>query len=135
MGNALNRFRAGRAERGAFEEEFLVVCPRCAKRARVHGEPQKLTCLHCGMSRDCDAQDPLNLWLAVDCCGHTLYANNVAHLDFLEGFVGATLRERNPDPTHGWSNRALASRLPAWLKSAANRSEILKAIRKLRATL
>ena len=135
MGNALSRFRAGRIERGAFEDEFLVVCPRCEKRARVHGEPLKLTCTHCGMNRDGDGQGKLTLWLAADCCGHTLIANNTAHLDFLEGFVGATLRERAPDAALGWSNRALMSRLPAWLKSAANRDEILKTIRKLRATL
>jgi hypothetical protein len=135
VGVALSRFRAGRTERGAFEDEFLVICPRCAKRARVHGEPPKLTCAHCGMSREGDGQGKLDLWLAADCCGHTLYANNIAHLDFLEGFVGATLRERAPDPALGWSNRALTSRLPAWLKSATNRDEILKTIKKLRATL
>lgn len=109
------------------------MCPRCEKRARVTGEPLRLSCIHCGMSRE--APRELDLWLVADCCGETLYANNLAHLDFLEGFIGATLRERSSHPTSGWSNRALASRLPAWMKSAANRAEILKTIRKLRARL
>ena len=73
----------------------------------------------------------LPLWLRAPCCGETLWAFNAAHLDWLEGYVGATLRERT-QTEHGWSNQSLASRLPRWMQAAGNRDEILRCIRALR---
>jgi hypothetical protein len=66
--------------------------------------------------------------LQIPCCSEILWAYNAKHLDFLEGFVTAELREAYP-------NQTLASRLPEWMKLAKNREEILKCIRKLRKTL
>jgi hypothetical protein len=63
------------------------------------------------------------------CGGQTLWAYNLGHLDFIEAFVTAELRERQPDDRYGWSNRSLFSRLPKWMQSAKNREQILKAIR------
>ncbi|MEW9532434.1 hypothetical protein AB0B72_28180, partial [Microbispora sp. NPDC049125] len=43
------------------------------------------------------AQDPffgLHLWLQTPCCGNVLWAYNIRHLDLLEGYIGADLRER-----------------------------------------
>lgn len=74
----------------------------------------------------------LPLWLRAPCCGETLWAYNAAHLDFLEGFVGAALRERTRDPELGWSNRSMASRLPGWMQLAANRRAVLDCIARLR---
>lgn len=45
-------------------------------------------------------------------------------------YVEAELRERIPN-----INKSVASRLPQWIKSAKNRDEILKCIRKLRKEL
>ena len=50
--------------------------------------------------------------------------------DFLERYVSADLRERTPN-----ANRSMASRLPRWIKSAKHRDEVMRAIRRLRATL
>jgi hypothetical protein len=36
---------------------------------------------------------------------------------------------------HGWSNQALANRLPWWMKAAHNRDDILNCIEKLREKL
>jgi hypothetical protein len=77
----------------------------------------------------------LPLWLRIGCCGETLWAYNAEHLKYLEEYVGAGLRARARDEQYGWSNKSLASRLPAWIKSAKNRSEILKCIAKLKRRL
>ena len=61
----------------------------------------------------------------------TLWAYNWRHLDFIEAFVRSMQRERRRDAL-GWSNRALGSRLPRWMKSAQNRVRILACIEKLR---
>lgn len=66
----------------------------------------------------------LPLWLQMPCCGETLWAWNRAHLEFMQRFVGASLRERQQDPEHGWSNRSLASRLPKWISKAKNRAAV-----------
>ena len=77
----------------------------------------------------------LPLWLQLPCCGETLWAYGARHLEFLESYVGAGLRERGRDEEYGWSNQSLASRLPAWMKSAKNRTEVMKCLAKLRERL
>jgi hypothetical protein len=127
-------------------------------RGREHAPPVVLTCARCGHSQGwapsrpgvVHAGDParfpghvayggpvdpyfhLPLWLQAPCCGERLWAFNAAHLEWLEGYVGAALRERAPGE-HGWSNRSMASRLPQWMKAAGNRDEILRCIRVLKA--
>ena len=113
----------------------------------------RLICLNCGFSKDNKAikKQILDeskatayarigenhdwyflqpLWLQINCCGKRLWAYNEKHLEFIENYVSATLRERSPN-----ANRSLASRLPKWIKSAKNRGDILKAIAKLRGKL
>ena len=101
--------------------------------------PRRLVCAQCGYVKDWDGQeipmyDPHDwyfrqpLWLQIACCGEVLWALNKEHLDFLEEFISAGLREAYPNGT-------MASRLPEWMKSAKNREAVLKCIRKLRAML
>src|SRR6476646_1591745 len=66
----------------------------------------------------------LPLWLQISCCGQILWAYNHAHLDFLEHYVQATIRERQG--TKG-NHHGIAIRLPRWIKLAKNRQPILKA--------
>lgn len=74
----------------------------------------------------------LPLWLTVQCCGgKTLWALNRTHLDLLQEYVGARLRERGPQP----GGMTLVARLPNWLKAAGNRDEVLRAISRLRASV
>jgi hypothetical protein len=71
----------------------------------------------------------LPLWLQRPCCGgRVLWAYNAAHLEFLERYVAARLRERHPYTGSG----SLVERLPAWIKAARNRDEVLAAIHALR---
>jgi hypothetical protein len=49
------------------------------------------------------------------------------NLQYLEDFVSAKHRQRDPD-VGTWMNNSLVSRLPKWLKAAKNRDQILKVI-------
>lgn len=152
------RFRDKQTQIYEFGDHFLVVCPRCEKKAEVliKVEPQpnqsalflprRLSCLSCGYSKEWagnslairpnqDWYFELPLWLSIPCCGQLLWAYNEQHLDFLEGFVKARLRERSKDDPFGRSNQSLASRLPKWIQSAKNRDDVLKCISTLRAKL
>lgn len=71
------------------------------------------------------------LWLSVDCCGRVLWAYNAEHLDLLEGYVSARLRERGPL----MGSMSMVERLPKWIKEAKHRAEVLRAIRRLRTSL
>lgn len=77
-----------------------------------------------------EARFGVPLWLQTTCCGgRLLWANNAAHLDYLEAYISARLRERPPPPSN------LAWRLPSWMKEARNRDEILRHIGRLRERL
>lgn len=134
-----------------FGDEFLVVCPKCGGMAKVISvsitseklnsklfASRNLICLNCihrdtwqsgeiAVGGNFDWYFRLPLWLQISCCGKTLWAYNEKHLDFLENYVKAKLRERKPN-----TNKSLASRLPQWIKSAKNRDEVLKTIEKLK---
>jgi len=72
----------------------------------------------------------LELWLQVQCRGRTLWALHEEHLDYLERYVAAGIRERVPN-----RNGSQASRLPVWIKSAKNRDEVVRCLARLRASL
>lgn len=145
-----------------FYEEFLVVCPKCSKLAKViideaefeklpqrkllkfrnkYFAPRRLICLNC-LHRDqwkgnqiatgtsVDWYFRLPLWLQISCCSEVLWAYNQEHLEMLENYVSAKLRERTVK-----GRNSFLSKLPKWIKSAKNRDEILKAIAKLRGKL
>ncbi|MDT0267429.1 hypothetical protein RM844_14150 [Streptomyces sp. DSM 44915] len=154
-----DRFRDPRATTDHFVGLVLVSCPGCARAARVvraPGDtaaggpilrsPRRLVCGGCGLSRRWDghlgrlspgaaqpAKDPYfgqPLWLQVQTRHGWLWAYNLEHLDLLRHFVQATLRERAT-----WydtrQRMTLVARLPAWLKRARNREEILRAIARM----
>lgn len=132
-------------------DEFLVVCPKCAGKAKVFsGEaasekinnklfaPRRLVCLNCAYREDWRAGQisiggnfdwyfRLPLWLQTSCCGETLWAYNLKHLEILEKYVAAKLRERTKK-----GRNSFLSKLPNWIKSAKNRREVLRAIEKLK---
>jgi ribosomal protein S27E len=151
-----SRFKENREHRLAVanpseERPVLVSCPKCSGMASVipFGESEvKCTCFSCGYAAKksangrafywydetpTDGYFGFELWLKTHCVGNSLWAFHREHLEFLEGYVGATLRERSRDEVLGWSNSSFASRLPKWLKSAKNREPILKAINELKA--
>jgi hypothetical protein len=142
-----------------FADEVLVRCPACGECAIVLDQlgtseyhanrddtrlvaRRRLRCLACGLSKDgfpservfgvpVDPYFRLPVWLQADCCGKVLWAYNAEHLSLLESYVAARLRERRASP----GSMTMVARLPAWLKSAKHRDEILRAIRRLRSSL
>ncbi len=100
--------------------------------------PRRLVCLSClhrdfwkgnqiGVGSNVDWYFRLPLWLEISCCGEPLWAYNLKHLEMLEKYVGAKLRERTIK-----GRSSFLSKLPKWIKRAKNRDEILKGIVKLK---
>ena len=126
------------------DDPTLVYCPKCRSKAIVtlHNNEARLSCPSCsynqaklaeqrtfywGAENPTDSYFGVDLWLQTDCAGESLWAFNKRHLEYLEDFVSAKHRQRNPR-SDTWMNSSLASRLPKWLKAAKNRGQILKAI-------
>lgn len=127
-------------------------CGRCGQwlsspRRRLPHPPAReviaLRCRECGADSNvtadwtpCPPSEPhdpffgLPLWLQSPCRGRVLWAYNPAHLEFLAGYVGASLRERTPR-----KNSSHASTLPLWIKRAGNRDAVLSGVEKLRELL
>jgi len=132
-------------------DEFLVVCPKCSGKAKVFPveissekinnklfAPHRFVCVICAHRKDWKAGQisiggnfdwyfRLPLWLQISCCGEILWAYNLRHLEILEKYVSAKLRERTKK-----GRNSFLSKLPDWIKSAKNRREVLKAIGKLK---
>ncbi|MET8102318.1 hypothetical protein ABZV29_38725 [Streptomyces sp. NPDC005236] len=136
-----------------FTGRMLLVCSKCGGRALVVPrpgiatrkyfsellfQPRRLACASCGAVADWAAgerggglvgavpggtEDPFfrrPLWLQTRCAGRILWAYDEEHVDALAAFVGARLRERRASPT-----MSMFARLPAWMKSAERRDEVL----------
>ena len=74
------------------------------------------------------------LWFQVETRHGWLWAYNLEHLDLIRRFVQAPLRERAVSYGTG-PNMTLVARLPAWIKRAKNRDEVLRAVARIRASL
>ncbi|MFG2304513.1 hypothetical protein [Actinacidiphila glaucinigra] len=157
------RFRDQRERKYRYDflDEVLVRCPRCDGCAAVTPHPgplsdgeattsgtqnlhRRLRCKECGFFKDqivdsavvgapIDPYFQRPVWLQADCSGHVLWAYNVRHLDLLDAYVAAKLRERGE--VMPGAPASLVERLPTWLKAAKNRTEILRTIKRLRSTL
>ncbi|MFF2775531.1 hypothetical protein ACFVU3_11530 [Streptomyces sp. NPDC058052] len=158
------RFRDPRSAKHEYLDSIIVRCPGCARAARVVPAPgvdlgpdipkmflpRHLVCRACGFSRRWNgchvlfsggtagpATDPyfgVPLWLQTDTRHGRLWAYDLAHLDLIRRYVQAPLRERAPWYETG-RKMTLVARLPAWIKRAKNRDEILRAVRRLHASL
>jgi hypothetical protein len=74
------------------------------------------------------------LWLSTSASGGFLWAYNGKHLDYLEAFIRAKLRGR-PRTKVGDYRQTLIEKLPAWIKSAKHRNDLLARITELRSRL
>jgi hypothetical protein len=139
-------------------DEILIVCPQCQSCAHISTRqpasrdwfaPRRLSCIQCGLNRDWAAKtishsghapitDPFfgePLWLQAKCSGGIVWAYNLAHLDLIERYIAADLREHRRRPDYGWQNSSLLNRLPRWMTASKNRDVVLKAIQKLKVKL
>ncbi|MBD0839684.1 MULTISPECIES: hypothetical protein [unclassified Streptomyces] len=115
-----------------FRDSVLVRCPRCDRIA--HHERACVVCRSCGLSRSVGQGFWPALWLRAETRHGELWAYNLAHLDLIRRFVAADLRERDPWYCHG-RKMTCVGRLPAWVKSRKNRTEVLRAIDRLRVSV
>ena len=131
------------------DDPILVICPKCHAKALILPDTEetiKCVCTKCSFNKheskkrlwlgchlDISYSEYLclNLWLETHCCGHSLYAFTIRHLDLIESYIKADLRERKQNE-NGWRNASVASRLPKWIKSHKNREQLIKSIQKLR---
>lgn len=74
----------------------------------------------------------LPLWLQKEFRDDLFWAYNYEHLGLLRQYIAAKLRERGIDPRNSIrKNSAMLSRLPEFMKKAANRDGLLKLIEHL----
>jgi ribosomal protein S27E len=135
-------------------DHVLVHCPRCDARATIQARngPLRITCSACGFTKEHEQGYGLirsvelarynrggtlfgaRLWLETTCCGgRRLWALNERHLDYLRAFVASVDRSREFPSEPG--GRQLADKLPAWLVDAKHRTEVLRALDRLHATI
>ena len=140
-----NRFEDENLLISDFFNEVLVECPACAAKAvaKANHETRKLRlfCLHCGYNHEVSDEldqhtfiiKPANqffdaeLWLQADFKNERFWAYNDKHLDYLERYIGATLRGHK-ERTHF----TLLEKLPKFYHEAKNREGLLKIIAKLK---
>jgi len=131
-----------------FYTEVWVVCPACAKKAiaKVNYEEKqaRLYCESCGYNKQSSTETRVfgvrgnwemaahsyfgaELWLQYPFKNDVFFAYNGEHLDYLEAYIGATLREHK-DRTHF----TLLEKLPKFYHEAKNRKALLSLIEKLK---
>ena len=143
-----HRFQDQNHRLSHFQDHVDVVCPGCGKKAAATADHEKkearLYCLHCGFSKIAttttevlgirgDLKIPAHeyfgakLWFAAPFKNEEFFAFNREHLDYLEAYISATLREHK-DRSHF----TLLEKLPRFYHEAKNREALLKLIEKLK---
>jgi predicted RNA-binding Zn-ribbon protein involved in translation (DUF1610 family) len=128
-----------------FENEVWVVCPSCYKQAiSTINETEKkarLFCTHCGFNKTCSTQIAYEkrkilivqqaaylffdakIWFSMPYKKYLFWAYNPSHLNYLEQYIGAKLRENK-----GRTHFTLLEKLPKFYHEAKNREGLLKII-------
>jgi hypothetical protein len=138
--------------------EVLVECPRCGKCAlhkpmtcdreqRDWFSPRRLVCAYCALSREWKGkaiyrrwlESPARddyfgeiLWIRGSFGAHEVWAYNWRHLELIQQYVAAKLRAHMRNPKFGWANKSFVNRLPKWIASAKNRSDVLATIDRIK---
>jgi hypothetical protein len=106
--------------------EVAIKCPMCEAVATypVRARPIVVSPSH-------DPETGLPYFLTIPFRTNTLWARNLEHLNAIEAYIAATLRERNlKDCKKTWF-----AKLPTWIKASSNRAALLKLLQQLRASL
>lgn len=117
--------------------------PKTARRA-AQSVPKQLTvrcngCRHVGSYPvrispqrrrvELDPASGLPYYLSVPVGSNILWVRNLNHLELIETYISAKLRERTLAPVR----MTMLARLPLWIKAASSRREILLGVKHLRA--
>ena len=98
----------------------------------------RVRCTNCHESEDYPALPGSNpapykpsrrmpLYLVTQVAGETLWVENLVHLEALEDWLGAKVRERGPQP-----GLTMMAKLPRWMKASTNRAKVLRGLAQLR---
>ena len=129
------------------DHPILIECEKCGQCATLRRfvfprdgrsviRMGECSCLHCGRQwsekagPDFTTRGPL--WLRMPCHKNVLWILNRPHLEFMEKFIGAELREERMEEL---SSRRLSSALPRWMLAGKSRDDLVRCIRKLREKL
>lgn len=116
-----------RAEADPRFTTLMVTCEHCGDKCAYEATISKHP-IHNGLM--CDPVFGLPLWLQKSFGDDLFWAYHTEHLQLIEQYVRAKLRERNIHHK-GTRNSLMFSRLPEFIKSAKNREGILKLIHEL----
>lgn len=143
-----NRFQDENFRLTHFENEVLVECPICKKKAvaKTNTETKKvrLYCENCSYNKEIVAEATVfgitgnwkmaahhffgaELWLQYPFKNDVFWSYNEEHLEYLEQYISASLREHK-DRSHF----TLLEKLPKFYHEAKNRDALLKIIKKLK---
>ncbi|MCC9073616.1 hypothetical protein LNQ49_18720 [Flavobacterium sp. F-65] len=109
-------------------EKYRAKCPHCSFQEEWKPKIKKVlqnSKINDGLIKE--EWYNLPLWFQKEVDGNVFWAYNQEHIDYLERYIGASLRERNSKINYSSS---LVSRLPKFVKEAKNREKLLKIIEK-----
>ncbi|OJX49808.1 MAG: hypothetical protein BGO88_08635 [Flavobacterium sp. 38-13] len=142
-----NRFSDQNKTLSHFYDEVWVVCPACAKKAvakaSLENKSARLYCSNCGYIKEASMETSVGgqrgilrwaahnyfnaeLWLQHPFKNDVFFAYNGEHLNYLQQYISATLREHK-DRAHF----TLLEKLPKFYHEAKNRKALLTIIKKL----
>lgn len=143
-----HRFQDQNHRLSHFQDDVEIVCPDCGKKAQAKPDQEKneviLYYRWCGYIKICSTEiDVLGipgrlkmaahqyfdaeLWYAASFKNEYFWAYNRSHLDYLESYIAARLRE-HMDRSHF----TLIEKLPRFYHEAKNRDALLKLIAQLK---
>jgi ribosomal protein S27AE len=110
-------------------QKIDTTCPACGDTCAYEATMSKHP-MHNGLVTD--RVFGLPLWLQKSFRDELFWAYNYEHLDMLRQYISAKLRERGIGPRSTQSkNSGMISRLPTFIKKAANREALLKLVDQL----
>lgn len=118
------------AHQTQFPKTISATCPKCQKTSHFKVIDKYITVQWISeYERLTQADYGFELFLQIPTRHGKIFVYNPQHLAELKQFIQADLREHHTDIYY--RNSSYFSRLPAWIKSARHRKEILKAIARL----
>lgn len=109
-------------------EKIKLKCPVCNQ---IKEFTPKITEVAFGFNTDSNVARECwfkaEIWYQKEFGKAIFWAFNTGHINYLENYIKADLRERN---NNGSYNKTLVSRLPKFVKEAKNREKLLKIIEK-----
>lgn len=108
-------------------EKYKVKCPYCSFYEEI--KPAILR-IRRELQKDGLVREPwhnLQLWFQKEVDDNVFWAYNLDHINYLERYIQAGLRERNSEANY---TSSLVARLPQFVKVAKNREKLLKILKK-----